>query len=179
MITRMPWLAALRAYSAVRSGERWADVTSISYAIPNSSRAFPASRMISRSESLPITIETSGLLINSFFLLPSVGLKNLDPKRTGDDHDPELRLLQRSGSDISAIVRAVETDACARLIGALYRCIQIRRSSRNSQHTPSGGVERAFAFRCSGVKHLYAFQLSGPVEPDNFLARFVGSGITA
>src|SRR5450631_3725276 len=59
----MPRPAALRAQSAVRSGERCADVTSISYAMPNSSSAFPASRMISRSESLPITIETSGLLI--------------------------------------------------------------------------------------------------------------------
>src|SRR5580658_7277663 len=63
MMTRMPRWAAWRAYSAVRSGERWADVTSISYVIPNSSRALPASRMISRSESLPITIETCGLLI--------------------------------------------------------------------------------------------------------------------
>src|ERR1017187_5885351 len=59
----MPRPAALRAKSAVRSGERCADVTSISYAMPNSSSALPASRMISRSESLPITIETSGLLI--------------------------------------------------------------------------------------------------------------------
>src|SRR6478672_10201018 len=63
MITRIPWLAALRAKSAVRSGERCAEVTSISYAMPNSSRALPASRMISRSESLPMTIETSGLLM--------------------------------------------------------------------------------------------------------------------
>src|SRR2546427_5199803 len=63
MITRMPRPAALRAYSAVRSGERCAEVTAISYAMPNSSRALPASRMISRSESLPMTIETSDLLM--------------------------------------------------------------------------------------------------------------------
>ena len=31
--------------------------------MPNSSRALPASRIISRSESLPITIDTCGLLI--------------------------------------------------------------------------------------------------------------------
>src|ERR1700722_86929 len=147
--------------------------------MPNSSRAFPASRMISRSESLPITIETSGLLINCFLASTFRRFKNLDPKRTGDDIDPELSLLQCSGSDIRAIVRAVETDACACLIGALYCCFQIHRSSRNSQHAPSGGVERAFAFRSSGVEHFYAFQLSGGVEPDNFLACFVGPGITA
>ena len=63
MITLIPRSAAFFAKSALRSGERCADVTSISYAIPNSSSAFAASRMISRSESLPITIETSGLLI--------------------------------------------------------------------------------------------------------------------
>src|SRR5207247_9626392 len=32
--------------------------------MPNSSSALPASRIISRSESLPITTETSGLLMN-------------------------------------------------------------------------------------------------------------------
>ena len=41
MITRIPRPAAFRAKSAVRSGERCAEVTSISYAIPNSSSAFP------------------------------------------------------------------------------------------------------------------------------------------
>ena len=63
MITRIPRAAALRAYSAVRSGERCADVTSISYSIPNSSSAFADSRMMSRSESLPITIETLGFAL--------------------------------------------------------------------------------------------------------------------
>src|SRR4051812_35211486 len=66
MITRIPRSAALRAYSAVRPGDRCAEVTSISYAIPKPSRALPHSCIISRSESLPITIETTGLLIPQF-----------------------------------------------------------------------------------------------------------------
>ena len=42
--------------------ERCADVMSISYGIPNSASAFAASFMMSRSESLPMTIDTRGLL---------------------------------------------------------------------------------------------------------------------
>src|SRR5258706_6661345 len=67
MMTRSPRPAAARANSAVRAGERCAEAMSTSYATPNSSSMRAASRMISRSESEPITIATSGLLIRDLF----------------------------------------------------------------------------------------------------------------
>src|SRR4029077_17076175 len=101
MITLIPRSAAFLAKSAERSGERCADVTSISQAIPKSSSAFPASRMISRSESLPITIETSGLFIISplkllGFVILSEGLHR-EAKQTA----VEGSLLPRQNSGVT------------------------------------------------------------------------------
>src|ERR1700756_1855156 len=95
----MPRPEALRAKSAVRSGERCADVTSISYTMPNSSSALAASRMISRSESLPITIETTGLLIRSPRIFRALLHKN-------------------AGGDVFAVVGSVEVDFLDRQVGA-------------------------------------------------------------
>ncbi len=62
MTTSTPRAFSPREYSLVRAGERCAEVMSISYGMANSASAFAASFMMSRSESLPITMETRGLL---------------------------------------------------------------------------------------------------------------------
>src|ERR1035441_10597998 len=189
----MPRLAAWRAYSAVRSGERWAEVTSISYAIPNSSRAFPASRMIFRSESLPITIETSGLL-----MIVGVHSKPISafwwsagrPRRAARARRPFLHrvihrantilfFLQRPCRNIFAIVRALKADPRASVIGALQRRFQLHSPRRHPEHSSAGSIESPVTFRGAGMEDSYAVQLCRILEAVDFLARLVGSRITA
>ena len=62
MMTRMPRAAASRLNSLVRAGERWAEQMSISWGMSKRSRALAASFMMSRSLSLPMMMETTGLV---------------------------------------------------------------------------------------------------------------------
>ena len=61
MSTRRPRSTAPRAQAIVSSGVRIADSARTSQVTPNSCRASAAWRITLRSESLPITIPTSGL----------------------------------------------------------------------------------------------------------------------
>src|ERR1017187_1673973 len=197
----MPRPAALRAKSAVRSGERCADVTSISYAMPNSSSALPASRMISRSESLPITIETSGLLIAPSLkvflpchperricfanakqtgvegsLLPWRGLRFRKefPRRTR----PRL-LLQRPPRNILAVMRPVKTNLRASFVSAPDRRFQVTRPRRHSQHAPARSVINPITLRSPRVKHFHALHRTRFFDSVDSLPYFVRSRISA
>src|SRR5450631_3670389 len=195
----MPRPAALRAKSAVRSGERCADVTSISYAMPNSSSALPASRMISRSESLPITIETSGLLIapslkvflpchpedllreheaNRSRRIPfawrGLRFRKEFPRRTR----PRL-LLQRPPRNILAVMRPIKTNLRASFVSAPDGRLQVPRPRRHSQQAAARSVINSIALRRPRMKHLHPLDSARFFESVDSLPYFVRSRISA
>src|SRR5579862_2197902 len=157
--------------------------------MPKSSSALPASRMISRSESLPITIETNGLLIdplNVFLLSCSsqswscrVGIFDCVTVRFARCHfaqdDKTIfclflcesadldSLLQRSARNIFSIMRAVERNLSTCFIRSGYRGGQIRSSRRYSQHSASDGVIGSVALRSSRVEHFHALDTRSAV----------------
>src|SRR6185369_11325956 len=92
-MTFRPRCWAVRENSLVLAGERCAELTSMSYGMPNSSRALAASFMISRSLSLPMMMATCDVLIYS----PHES-KNV------------LLLLQTACCDVFPIVHTFETD---------------------------------------------------------------------
>src|SRR6266581_9212485 len=102
--------------------------------MPNPSSAFAASRMISRSESLPITIETSGLLID----LPRL-------------------FFPCAGRDVFAVMRAVKLDFARGFVGASNCGWQVFRAGRHSQHSAAGGIIRAITRARSCVENLHTF----------------------
>mmetsp|Transcript_28865 Transcript_28865/g.73654 ORF Transcript_28865/g.73654 Transcript_28865/m.73654 type:complete len:268 (+) Transcript_28865:559-1362(+) len=61
MMTLMPRLCAVRAYSNMRSGVRCADTTDTSHPMPNSSSTWAAAFMVGRSLSLPMMMPTCTL----------------------------------------------------------------------------------------------------------------------
>ena len=66
MITLIPFPSAAFAHSKNTSGSRCAEMIVISYSIPNFSNCFAALLMTFKSESLPITIPTFGILFPPF-----------------------------------------------------------------------------------------------------------------
>src|SRR5260370_4342259 len=102
--------------------------------MPKPSSAFAASRMISRSESLPITIETIGLLI----------------------HFPRL-FFQRAGRDVLAVVRAVKLDLPRGFLGTTHCRLQVFPARRYSDHSPPGGLIRAIPSTGSHAEHCHTF----------------------
>src|SRR5215469_11167179 len=61
IITFSPRPTALRAYSEVRAGERWAEEISTSKGTPNFSSVAAVSFITGKSESLPIRMPTKGV----------------------------------------------------------------------------------------------------------------------
>src|SRR3954463_1574126 len=118
MMTLIPRPAASLANFAVLRGARCAEVTSISYAIPKPSSDLAHSFMISRSESEPITMETSGLLKLSL-----------------------LFFYQRTGADIFAVIHSFEADLPGRFISAIKRDPEVTRPRGDSEHAPTRGDE--------------------------------------
>src|SRR5437660_7472887 len=163
----MPRPAALRAKSAVRSGDRCAEVTSISYAMPNSSSALPASRMISRSESLPITMETSGLLIlrSSLVLQANLGWMRL--------------LLERSRCNVFAVMHALEADARYRRVSILHRGREIGGTRSHTQNAASRCKVHIVAPAGGSMKYLDTRHASSLLQAGNFLSRLEGSRISS
>src|SRR5262249_46719702 len=130
--------------------------------MPKSSSALAASFMISRSESDPITMETSGLSAIKSFL--------------------EVNLFWRSqgaGPDILAVVHVFKADQARRLICAADRLLQPRRPGRHAQHTPAAGVENPIALAGSGVKDLHPGKLAGAVQSGDLFAAEKAPGISA
>src|SRR5258706_1530120 len=104
--------------------------------------------MISRSESLPITIETSGLLIN----LPTNYL-----------------CLERSPRNVLPVMRPVKPNLLASLISPLHRSLQLRRPCRHPEHPPAGCVKRPIALRGARVKYFHTVNSARFFEPRNLL----------
>src|ERR1035437_9514679 len=150
--------------------------------------------MIFRSESLPITIETSG-----FLMIVCVHSKPISafwwsagrPRRAGRASRPFLHrviyrpttipffFLQRPCRNIFAIVRALKADPRASVIGALQRRFQLHSPRRHPEHSSAGSIESPVTFRGAGMEDSYAVQLCRILEAVDFLARLVGSRITA
>src|SRR5271157_2776297 len=129
--------------------------------MPNSASDLAASFMMSRSESLPMTMETRGLLAI----------------------DPNLlffaQMLQPTRGDVFAIVHAVEADLHYRVVGALDRFRQVRPARSHTQHTAACGVVTAVAPVGSGMKHLYPVHAVGVFNTGNEFARFKRAGVSA
>src|SRR5438128_8322588 len=114
--------------------------------MPKPSRALAASFMISRSESDPITMETSGVFITSFRNFQTSTLSS----RAG--------CLEGSRSNISSILHSFKTDQIHSLVGFGNSVCQCRSTRGHAQHPASAGVDTIVAFAGSGVKQLYVFQ---------------------
>src|SRR5260370_31281715 len=124
--------------------------------MPKPSSAFAASRMIASSESLPITIETSGLLI----------------------HLPRL-FFQRAGRDVLAGVRAVKLDLARGFVGTSDCRLQVFRARRYSEHSPPGGVIRAIPCPGAGREYFPTFHFVRFFNPGNFLPNFDRTWVSA
>src|SRR5260370_15806692 len=124
--------------------------------MPKPSSAFAASRMISRSESLPITIEPGGLLM----------------------HSPRL-FCQRAGRDVLAVVRAVKLDLARGFVGTSDCRLQVFRAGRYSEHSPPGGVIRAIPCTGAGVEYFHTFHFVRFFNPGNFLPNFDLTSVSA
>src|SRR5580698_4237883 len=136
--------------------------------MPNSSSAFPASRMISRSESLPITIETKGLLIRSPEYFSQYSQLVL-----------AVSFLQRSRRNIFPVVRSIERNLRACRINPGNCGFQISRSRGYSQHASAGCVMNPVAFAGAGVKNFYALDCTRFVQSINPLPDFKCPRISA
>src|ERR1700686_1528405 len=115
--------------------------------------------MISKSESLPITIETWGLLIESIASTSSL-----------------FQCLRRN---VLTIMRAVKRDLRASLIDALQGRIQICCSRCYPQYASSGSIVGIVTFRSASVENLYASQICRIFEAADSLSRLVAPGIAA
>src|SRR5271157_2761622 len=129
--------------------------------MPNSASDLAASFMISRSESLPMTMETRGLwAINPNLLFFA-------------------QMLQPTRGDVLAIVHAVEADLHYRVVGALDRFRQVRPARGHAEDAAASGVVSAVAPVSSGVEHLDPIRAVGVSDAGDELAGFVRAGISA
>src|SRR4051812_18606771 len=127
--------------------------------MPNPSSDFAASFMISRSESLPITIATSGLSVMS--LLFCCG-------------------LERSRSDVFPIVHAFELDERAGGVRALHCFFQRASARRYAEDASTGGDEFSSRVLCgAGVEDFDVGNTGSSVESGNDFAFFELSRISA
>src|SRR5690242_16130438 len=127
--------------------------------MPKPANALPASLMISRSESLPITIETIGLEV--IFLLSRFSFRKF--------YDGFLDLLLQSPrGDVFAVVHSVEMNLLYRGICPLDGHGQISRARGHAQHAAASGVEiSALVAAGAGVKNFHPFNFCGFAEAGN------------
>src|SRR4030095_16930867 len=130
--------------------------------MPNSSKAYPASRMISRSESLPITMETNGCLL---IIVRS-------PARM-------LGLVQGSCRDVLPIMHPFKSDFVDCVVGPLHGDLQAWRPRGYAQNPASGGKVDVVAIAGCGVKYLDAFQTSRLLHAGDLLPSLECSRISA
>src|SRR6266404_7502143 len=116
--------------------------------MPKSSSALAVSFMISRSESDPITIDTSGL--SGMNVLPLIKL--------------DLR-LQRAGADVGPIVHVFEMHRTNSSVGFSDCVFQLRRARCNSQHAATVRVKAVSAFRGTGMENLNIRKFGCVVQP--------------
>src|SRR3954469_7159799 len=102
--------------------------------MPKPSSDLAHSFMISRSESEPITMETSGLLKLSL-----------------------LFFYQRTGADIFAVIHSFEADLSGGFVSAIKRDPEVARSRGDSENASAGSNKVVAALAGAGVKHLHTF----------------------
>src|ERR1700690_756016 len=151
--------------------------------------------MMSRSESLPITIETSGLLIVAcsqclillilnktftteaprhrenfliFLLVFSVTLCLCGSCQPLAQAVGEL-FSKRPRGNVFAIVCAAKTDLPHRLVSALHGCVKIGLSGRDPENAPTRGEVRIVMLRRARVKDLNSRNFLRLFEPADFL----------
>src|SRR5438034_10920389 len=113
--------------------------------------------MISRSESLPITIETRGLLIRS----------------------PRLLFLHKSaGGYVFAVMRAVKLNLVNCRVRAGDCRLQRLRARSHSEHSACGGVVIAIARTGSGMEYLHPLQLVRFRNSSDLFSNLDGAGIS-
>src|SRR6266849_4696601 len=112
--------------------------------------------MISRSESLPITIETRGLLIRSPWLF-----------------------LQRPPRDVLAVMRAIKLNLAGSLIRASNCGREVFGAGGYSEHSSACGVVIAIARAGAGVENLDVFEFVRIFNSGNFFSDFDCPRITA
>src|ERR1700732_585378 len=173
--------------------------------MPNSSSALPASRIISRSESLPITMETSGLLMNirsskhryGVLICPLLSLRHhCQSERSEESRYPLEQqgcspfgsntrnqvfalFLQRSGRNIFAVMCSIEADFRARVIGAPHRTLQLRRPCTHTQHASPRRKVSTIALRRPRVEDLHAIDFGRLPHSGNFLSRIERARISS
>src|SRR3954463_6264864 len=124
--------------------------------MPKPSSDLAHSFMISRSESEPITMETSGLLKLSL-----------------------LFFYQRTGADIFAVIHSFEADLSGRFISAIERYPEITRASGDSEYPSAGSDEIISAFAGARVEHLHSFDLRSFFQSGDDFAGLKDVGISA
>src|SRR5690349_14157417 len=118
--------------------------------------------MTSKSESLPMTIDTSTLLMNS---LPR------------PDRNRNL-LLHRPGRNVLAIMGALKLNSGYTVICAFDGTFQVHGSCGYSQHSPSGSEITAIVLRRACMEDFHAFYFAGFFESDNFFANIKCSRVS-
>src|SRR6266481_2542632 len=116
--------------------------------IPKSSSALAVSFMISRSESDPITIDTSGL--SGMNVLPLIKL--------------DLR-LQRAGADVGAVVHIFKMYRANSFVSSGNCGVQFWRARGNSQHTAAVRVKAVSVSRSPGMENLNVRKPGSVVQP--------------
>src|ERR1700680_998522 len=166
--------------------------------MPNSSSALPASRIISRSESLPITIETSGLLMNirsskhrslvsdlsAPVTSPTIVILSraqrlcallerpgCSPLGSHGRNKAFALLLQRPSRNIFAVMCPVEADFRAGVISSPHRNLQLRRPCTHTQHASPRGIVSSIALPRPRVEDLHAVDLGCLPHSRDFLSR--------
>src|SRR3974390_3532412 len=120
--------------------------------MPNSASALAASFMISRSESLPMTMETRGLLVidSNLLLLPQV--------------------LQPPRGDVFAVVHAVEADLHHGVVCPFDGLRQIGASGGDAQNAPTRSVISAVALIGPSMEDFCAKNPVGVFDAGNDFA---------
>src|SRR6516165_334256 len=165
--TLRPRSLARRAYSVVRAGDRWAEVISTSNGTPNCLSVDADSLITGRSESLPMTIPTSGrgsAVIS--FLQSSSSIRDprgiyapgRAPRRANPRVAGRCRLnpAESLRTDVVTVVYSLEMDLLHRGVGPLDCGPQILSGRRDAQDPPRGGDESVIFKLGSGVEHLHA-----------------------
>src|SRR3954462_8124646 len=124
--------------------------------MPKPSSDLAHSFMISRSESEPITMETSGLLKLSL-----------------------LFFYQRTGADIFAVIHSFEADLPGRFISAIKRDPEVTRPRGDSEHAPTRGDEVVPPLTGSGVKDLHSLNLRSFVQSADHFTGLEHVGVSA
>ena len=175
-----PRSRAVVAYSCVRAGERCADVTSISYGIPNFSSIFAASDITAKSESEPMMIPTIGFRcvfafahVLLFWLIVMCSFATLQSLLAATDNaDGQSRT-----ANIASMVLARKGNAADGFVAISCGGIQRLTLRAYAKHAAAGGVIRIVFAARAGVKYHRAAALLHMRQPADLRVFSISSGI--